>query len=101
MDTQEMALSSPGSNQPRLPGLVSATIVASVTAGVLANRLFRAWRARQEAGDVPDRGFETIRELLADDVLPQIRPGLLELLEGLHSASDEAFRIAEKKLRGL
>ena len=92
-----VASSELGRPQPR--GLVAATIVASVTAGAVAARAFRAWRERQEAASLPAGGPGPARQFLADEVLPHVRPALLDLLEGLHAASDEVFERAEQFLR--
>ena len=87
--------SAPSAAGSRSSGTRAAAIVLSVAAGALARRAFQAWQERQASAPLG------VRELLADDLLPRARPALLEAVDGLHAATDEAFDRLEQLIRDL
>jgi hypothetical protein len=100
--------------EPSLP--IGAIVGTAVTAGVIAflirrNRIenapptqadvaMSAWD-RARASDLPARAGVVTRDFMADRVLPELKPVLLELLHEVKVIVDRGFKNAEKSIKDL
>jgi hypothetical protein len=95
----------------RVTGVVLATLVAAGCVGYILRRARRkeasppasfAETAGQPIGDViGDRPAEAARNFLTTQVLPELKPAILAVLEELEAAVDAALERSKKALKDL
>ena len=96
-------------------GMIIGTAVAAGVVAFLVRRARRereaqiesasevaalAWEKAREA-NLKGKTASITREFLAERILPEMKPLLLELLEDVEEYVDQAFRRTEKAIKGL
>ena len=90
--------------------IVTSALVAGVIAYIIRRRRQseeytlggRANRAAEVAMDaLGDDRLDRSREFLAEKILPEFKPALRSLLRELESATEQAFRRAERRINDL
>ena len=93
---------------------IGSILASALVAGVIAYIIRRRRQAEEQtisgrAGRVAETAMDVFgddrlaygRELLLDKVLPEFKPALRSLLRELESATEQAFRRAERKINEL